>query len=369
MAEMGIRNNANSVRRSSDVASYGRCRAKSNWVFDSLYAFQIEDGGYPHDGVILGHDGELYGTNPTGGQTGLACETLGCGTVYRVHPGPTAPWNLTLTWQLNLVYPFTGTDQDGGEPTGVIQDAAGNLYGGDDGGVYTCGLVYELSRSGGSWTFTNLYNGFYCPDGNEGIAPGGLVFDTVGNLYGATFYGGPQGCTAAPEGCGTVFRLTPTSAGWVETTLHELNEATDGALVGGLVMDHAGNIYGGTETGGPGGGGTIWELSPSNGGWVFNVIYSFQDSQPYSGPQGRLAIDAAGNLYGATDEGTYSQGNVFKLSLSNDVWQYTDLYDFTGGNDGAFPLAGPTLDARGNLYGTASYGGPNNYGNVWTITP
>jgi uncharacterized repeat protein (TIGR03803 family) len=90
-------------------------------------------------------------------------------------------------------------------------------------------------------------------------------------------------------------------------------------------------------------------------------------------------MDSAGNLYGATwGGGTYSQGNVFKLSPSGSGWIYTDLHDFTGGSDGGHPVSNVVIDAHGNLYGTASRGGSgpctstyngNGCGVVWKITP
>jgi uncharacterized repeat protein (TIGR03803 family) len=81
-------------------------------------------------------------------------------------------------------------------------------------------------------------------------------------------------------------------------------------------------------------------------------------------------MDAVGNLYGTTLlDGAYGQGNVFKLIPSNGEWLYTSLHDFTGGSDGSQPYGQVTLDANGNLYGTASIGGPDNKGVVWEITP
>jgi uncharacterized repeat protein (TIGR03803 family) len=135
-------------------------------------------------------------------------------------------------------------------------------------------------------------------------------------------------------------------------------------------MDPSGNLYGGTETGGPSGGaGTVWELSPSNGGWIFSVIYDFTGSSQGGGPGGRLAIDGSGTLYGMTagDDSSYN-GNVFKLTPSNGGWIYTDLHDFSG-SDGGGSEKGVILDSHGNIYGTTPSGGQYGYGTVWEITP
>lgn len=81
-------------------------------------------------------------------------------------------------------------------------------------------------------------------------------------------------------------------------------------------------------------------------------------------------MDTGGNLYGTTSaDGAYEDGSVFKLTATGGGWSYTDLCDFTGGSDGAGPFSGVTLDASGNLYGTASGGGAHGHGVVWEITP
>jgi uncharacterized repeat protein (TIGR03803 family) len=146
------------------------------------------------------------------------------------------------------------------------------------------------------------------------------------------------------------------------------------ASVGGLVMDAEGNLYGNTSGGGTGGGGTVFELSPSGGGWTFSVLASFSGLND-EGPAGSLAFDSAGNLYGTTSgEGAYGQGSVFKLTRSGGQWTYTDLHDFTDGDDGAAPPVGVTIDSSGNIYGVAEFGPPcslseQGCGVVWEITP
>jgi hypothetical protein len=123
---------------------------------------------------------------------------------------------------------------------------------------------------------------------------------------------------------------------------------------------------------GPNGGGTVWELSPANGGWTFTVLYAFSGTN--GGPSGGLLMDKAGNLYGATvSQGAFGYGNVFKLSPVKGDWSYTSLYDFTGGSDGAFPGSKLTIDANGNLFGTTEAGGSgqgySGNGVVFEITP
>jgi uncharacterized repeat protein (TIGR03803 family) len=101
-----------------------------------------------------------------------------------------------------------------------------------------------------------------------------------------------------------------------------------------------------------------------------NVLYGF----PTPGePMDSVAMDAAGNLYGTTlYGGMHNLGTVFKLTPSNGGWTYIDLHDFTGGSDGQYPQAKVTLDSAGNIYGIALQGGSQNChggcGTVWEIT-
>ena len=99
-------------------------------------------------------------------------------------------------------------------------------------------------------------------------------------------------------------------------------------------------------------------MSPSAGGWGFNLLYSFSGEGAPWGPLEKLMMDGAGNLYGTTYiDGAYGQGAVFELTPTPTGWTYTSLHDFTGGADGAYPYSGLVFDSEGNLYGTAANGG------------
>ena len=135
----------------------------------------------------------------------------------------------------------------------------------------------------------------------------------------------------------------------------------------------SGNLIGTTSSGGAGNGGTVFELTPSQGNWVFNLIYSLTGQESY-GPEASLTTDAAGNLYGTTVYGGASgYGSAFKLTPSNGGWTYTSLHNFTGGGDGSNIQSNLIMDAHGNLYGVASYGGAGSCsygcGIVFEITP
>ncbi len=202
----------------------------------------------------------------------------------------------------------------------------------------------------------------------------GVIFDTVGNLYGITQNGGTYGL-------GTVFKLSPSGSGWVFSTIYSFQGGADGQVpLSAMIFDESGNLYGTTAGAGAGGGGTVFKLSRSGESWTFSVLYGLPGT-PNLGPRGGLAIDTAGNFYGTTfDEGAHRFGSVFKLMPGNGIWTYADIYDFTFFNGGSAstggePTGGVTLDASGNLYGTTPFGGfwnancPSGCGVVWEITP
>jgi len=195
---------------------------------------------------------------------------------------------------------------------------------------------------------------------------GGVVFDSSGNLYG-------ESAGAYGNGYGAIYQLSPSGSDWTEQIIYTFTANDDGfAPAGGLIVDSSGNLYGTTASGGHyyHGGGTVFQLTPrSDGGWTFTTLYRLSGERN-CGPKDRLFMDASGNLYGTTYcDGDEAIGSVFKLTPSDGNWTYTSLHDFTGGSDGLYPRSGVILDAKGDLYGTASGGGTYNYGLVWQITP
>jgi uncharacterized repeat protein (TIGR03803 family) len=319
----------------------------SGWVLDQLYKFSGSDGDYPEARVIFGADGTLYGTTYGGGSGGG-------GTLFNLRPRPTVCRSVSCPWIEAVLFPFDfGT---GYSPQGDITfDAAGNIYGtAPQGGMLHncnsqgCGVAYELTQSGGVWTEDILYN---FVGGNEGSNPNsGVIFDQAGNLYGtavADLYGGSSN--------GLVFELSPSGSAWTQTVLYRFPGGEDGRNpFAGLVFDPAGNLFGATSFDGSGNGGTVYELSPSAGGWNFNLLYSLSGGSDPEGPYATLVRGSAGNLYGTTlQDGAYGYGSVFRLSPSNGSWTYTSLHDFTHTSDGAYPYGGLVLDTNGNIFGTA----------------
>lgn len=351
---------------------YEMKEVNGNWVFTTLLTFNGTDGLIPYSKVVFGTSGALFGTTLEGG-TSFGCE-FGCGAVYNILPSASVCKTFNCPWTGNAIVSFTD-GANGGSPNFVdpVFDQQGNLYGTTAiGGSNGVGVLFELTHNSGGWTENVLHN-FSGPDG--GYPYSGLIFDQAGNLYGTTGYGGQFNQ-------GTVYQLSPSGSGWTLTTLYSFQGGADGEQpASALIMDQAGNLYGSTVVGGSGGGGTVFKLLPSGGGWTFSLIYSLvgQANQTfYPGVFNPLAMDAAGNLYAtAVLDGAHGDGSVFKLTPSSGSWIYTSLHDFTNGADGANPFSGVTFDANGNLFGTTLYGGTTDGQNcrslgcgvVWEITP
>ena len=336
-------------------------KSQSGWVLHTLLTFDNFNGGVPQGGVTFAPNGTLYGTTSEYGNGGIGCGDEGCGVVFNLRPGRTVCRSTLCPWVPTVLHNFTG-GSDGGVPNYVdlAYDAAGNIYGtatqGGANGYY--GVVFEMTHSGGSW----VENVLYSFDGTDGWSPeSGVVFDSTGALYGTTIYGGSSNY-------GNVYSLTPSGTGWTFANIYPFSNGIAGDNpVGPVMFDPAGNLYGTTLAGGTAGGGTVFQLVRSGGSWNLGMVYAFSG---HNGPFGNLAMDTAGNLYGATfGEGAFGYGSIFTLTPGNGSWTYTDLHDFSGGADGGNPTGGVALDANGNLYGTASVGGTcGNCGVVWEIT-
>jgi len=338
--------------------------AGSGWIYYPLYLFTGQDGGAGGN-LTFGPNGSLYGIGGT--------------YAYNLRPPATrcssflCEWNNTVDWTF-----CCGTDS----PGGLTFDRAGNLYGAsEDGGFINhcsggvgCGYIFQLVPTSEGWTENVIYE-FHGGDGAHPTSR--LIVDQAGNVYGTTA-GLYQG-----DGNGNVFELTPWVAGyWNETILYAFHNGSDGEFpTGGVIFDPEGNLYGAASTGGANNGGTIFELTPANGGWNFNLLFSLNGTGLWQGgATSSLIMDTAGNLYGEEAyNGANNLGSVFKLTHMNGGWSYTSLHDFTGGSDGAYPEGGLVMDSSGKLYGTTFAGGNTgancaNYDNyqcgvVFEITP
>ncbi len=316
----------------------------SGWELSTLYSFHGGgDGNGPETRVIFGPDGTLYGTTNNGGLEPCNGYSVGCGVVYNLRPPATACKTAICYWTENVTYTFDGLNA--GFPIGDIAfDQRGNLYG-------SASVMYELSPSNGSWTLNVL-------NSNVG-SYNGVALDAAGNVYG--------------EDDDYVFRLVPEGGQWLVQNVYSLNGQTQGYGVSGLTFDAAGNIYAGTSNSGPNGSGTVFELTPSDSGWDFHLLYAFSGNGSGGPGSGTLLLDSAGDVYGAASEdGANNVGSVFKLTPFDGGWTYTDLHDFHQlGSDGCYPQSPMVQDAADNLYGVTAACGSGNpgYGVVFEITP
>ncbi len=306
-----------------------------------LYSFPgATNGAAPAGSLTRDSSGNLYGTTSAGGLNGA-------GTVYRLDP----------SGKETLLYSFTG-GTDGADPqSGVIRDAAGNLYGTTfSGGVNGFGVVYKLDASN---MLTVLHSFTGIPDGYN--PSGGLIFDASGNLYGTTTLGGTA------DGGGAIFKIDTRGE---ETLLYSFVCAPkdiycDLYPFSGLTLDGAGNLYGTFQSGGPAKSGSVYQLTPTG---QLIILHAFAQSQadgysPYAG----VVLDSAGNLYGTTQLGGENNfGVVYEISAAG---QETILYTFTGGLDGGHPFGGLLRDQAGNLFGTTPGGGSDGDGVVYKIDP
>jgi uncharacterized repeat protein (TIGR03803 family) len=321
----------------------------SGWIYSTILSFNGADGAMPVAQLVFGPDGSLYGTATAGGSGGG-------GTVFNLKPQPRACTTALCPWQATVLHNFSYSD--GYYATNIAFDHGGNLYGTTQyGGSTGAGVIYKLTPSNGSWTFS-LLSDFA---GSGVSVANGVVPDQDGNLYGTAY--GPYP--------GAVFELA--NSGQVQILFNfTFSPQTGIDPDSGLILDSSGNLYGQTLFDGPGGdGGTVFELSPLNGGWTFNTLHGFPGGS-HNGTEGNpnLTMDAQGNLYGTTTwNGAFGYGRVFKLTPSGGGWVYTDLHDFAGGNEGCAPWSNVVMDSQGNLYGTASGCGANGVGTVWEITP
>ncbi len=328
----------------------------SGWSLAILHSFTGgNDGERLYDRVTIGQAGVLYGTTNNGGGNG--CQLgFGCGTLFamRMAPGPTSPPSGIIPWNENVLYSFTGASDGNGPEGDLIFDQQRNIYGTTPvGGSYRCGVTFEFDA--GTQTLAPL------GEDSRGCQPRhGVIFDNSGNLYGVYQGGGWFGY-------GAIYQLPPSGSGWTTQILYDFSgEADGGNPIGGLLLDSSGNIYGTTAGYTGGGGGTVFELSFANGFWVLTTLHSFAGDHT-CGPADKLIMDSTGSLYGSTFcDGAFGDGSVFKLTPSNGGWTYQSLHDFSQ-VDGKNPSA-LVFDAEGHLYGTTLWGGTHGEGVIFKIT-
>jgi uncharacterized repeat protein (TIGR03803 family) len=325
-----------------------------------IYAFSGPDGNNPYAALVLGTDGNFYGTT-------LYYGSDGDGSVFKITPVGT----------LTTLYQFSGSD--GYFPTVLVQSATdGNFYGITTwGGPSTnctdrpgCGTIFKITPEGALTTLHTF-------DGTDGAYPNALVQGIDGNFYGTTFYGGANSlpeCTdnLSEAACGTVFKITP---GGTLTTLHSFN-LKDGALPTTLIQASDGDFYGETSFGGhiacsqsQYGCGTIFKITASG---ALSALHIFKGTDGFNGSGLLQASD--GNFYGTTAKGGANTsgcsdgcGTVFKLTATGTL---STLYSFCAQAD-CPDGSGPQEIVQGTngiFYGTTPFGGAGSLGAVYSLS-
>jgi uncharacterized repeat protein (TIGR03803 family) len=318
-----------------------------------------------------------------------------------------------------VVYRFPG-GAAGSNPNGpLLVDKTGALYGSTQGGgAFGGGTVFRLIPTARGYVENVLYSfGSYTGDGTTPV--GGVIADSTGALYGATYGGGLSGLPPPlppTDNSGTVFKLTPTASGYRESLLYSFNYYcggpgdSDGCNPdAGLISDKTGALYGTTQYGSSANYGSVYKLTPAGNGYTESILalfglyfygnqpntalverggvlygttpggitsnyepsggtaYSIGGSLYYQfgsyptdglGPSTPLIFDRSGAFFGATSGGgSAGKGTIFKLTPTASGYTESILYNFAGGWDGASPGGNLIADSTGALYGVTSGGG------------
>ena len=388
--------NANSLVSSADGFLYGVCYFGGTTGQGTIFkinrttnAFTVlrnlsslSDGSNPRASLIVGADGNLYGTNSAGGASNggtiFKISTIGAFTVLR---------SLLVA-------------TDGGKPAGALfRGTDGSYYGmNNDGGSNLYGTIFKISSTGTYTVLTRLNGGITANQPQESVAQGidfgyygttltggmndqGTIFKICGGVYSllrsfkSTTDGGlPKGSllqasdgnfygvtsTGGTSNAGTIFKITPSGT---FTVLRNLVGPSDGSVPQGSLIQGTDNfLYGLTSAGGTGGGGTVFKISTAG---VFRVIRQLVVATDGANPEGNLIKGAGGAdslLYGMT------KSRIFKISQNGII--FTILRTLNAATDGNLPLGSLVRATDGNFYGTNSSGGNfSNSGTIFKITP
>jgi uncharacterized protein (TIGR03437 family) len=336
-----------------DSAGYGTIfRLTPAGSLTVLHAFSGADGASPANGVIVGPDGNFYGTDEGWAPTLTVAGANISGGIFQMTPSGA----LTVLGSVP-----SGTDISGNSwspVSGLILAPDGNFYGATQiplsGPCSSCGTVFRITP-GGTLTTLHVFNG---TDGLGGYST--LTLGPDGNFYGTVQSGG---------NAGTIYKITASGS---FTLLYAFSGPDGQGPVGGLTLGPDGNFYGMTEYGGTlPYGGTIFRITPAG---ALTTLHDFNGSELLPAiqpePNSALVLGPDGNFYGTTEYGGTCSlsfvgcGTIFRISPAGD---FATVYSFSG-SDGRQPITGLTLGSDGNLYGTTGYGGTKDSGTLFRFS-
>jgi len=331
------------------------------------------DGANPYGGLIVSGS-TMYGMTTYGGKSS--------GTIFRINMDGSGFTNLysfsEMTFNSSLQ---NGTNRDGAGPSGELVLSGSNLYGVTQiGGAMGTGTIFKIGTDGSNYTVLHTFSVPTYDSTSElytnadGATPYAGLILSGSTLYGTTAGGGggSSGVVFSLDVSGqpfsTLYNFTaamPATTGWYTNS--------DGSFPRGSLCLLGGFLYGTTQSGGTNGVGTIFKINA--GGMNFTNLHAFgRPAYDYSQsaytnrdgiyPECGLVSDG-GALYGTTYNGARTgYGTVFRMDSSGGG--FTNLYDFTYGDDGANLQSGLIL-SNNVLYGTAENGGSAGYGTVFQL--